>query len=102
MTDFSWEYVNRTAHKALVDLGRSIAETIAQAVEPGVYLVEPDTVYEVRVDGENCTAFRNGIRISGPGAEPSTDVILLVAAEMGGLRPTSIDVRTSIEMTVAI
>jgi len=102
MTDFSWDYVTLTASEAMADLGRSVSATIAQAVEPGIYVVEPDAVYEVRAtDAEASIVLRNGVAIVGPDAEPSDRTLALVAAEIAGVA-TTIDVRTSVEMVVAV
>lgn len=89
MTTFSWDYVARTASDSLAEVGRSVAETIAQAVEPGLYLVEPDLIYQVcESDGEP-SVLRNGVVVAGPGAEPTNDVLAAVAHEAANLAKAS-------------
>lgn len=101
MGDFSWDYVTRTAHDALVEVGATIAATIAEAVDPGIYVVQPDVVYEVRVDDGTPVVARNGVAIAGPEAEPTNDQLITVAAEMAGAA-TMIDIRTSVELVLAV
>jgi len=102
MTDFSWDYVTLTASKAMVDLGRCVSATIAQAVEPGIYVVEPDVVYEVRATDDGASVvLRNGVVISGPEAQSSDRTLALVAAEIAGVA-TTIDVRTTVKVAVVV
>jgi len=99
MSDFSWDYVTRTASDALTELGRSIAATIAQAVEPGLYLAQPDIVYEVRDDGDQTVVLRNGVVVGGPEACPDDTTLALIAAEMAGVVQT-IDLRSTMAVSV--
>lgn len=100
MTDFSWDYVTRTASEALVQLGRSVADTIVQAVEPGIYLVEPDIVYEVRATEAGAIVLRNGKPVAGVDVDPSDIDLANVAVEMAGmLKPA--DVCTSVQIILA-
>jgi hypothetical protein len=81
----------------MADLGRTVAATIAQAVEPGIYLVEPDIVYEVTVKEGYVRVYRNGREIAGPDANTPDQILATVAAEMAGVLVT-LDLRTTAEM----
>lgn len=101
MADFSWDYVTHTASEAMAQLGRSVAETIAQAVEPGIYLVEPDIVYEVRMTKGGPVVLRNGRTVAGPEVTASNEIYATIAAEMAGVVST-IDIRTTVEIAVSV
>jgi len=102
MTDFAWNYVTRTATDALSELGRTVAATICEAVDPGIYLVEPDIVYEVRSEKGGRVVLRNGDYLIGGPAEPDAALFAHVAAELAGVATRVEVVRSSVELVVAV
>lgn len=97
MTDFSWDYVTRTATEAAAALGRDLVATIAAAVEPGIYTVEPDVVYAITESTDSTggaaerVVTRNGLVVSGP-ASASESQLVAIACELAAIART-VDIR---------